>query len=96
MNQLYSLLNKSFFDKNLDLRIRLFNILAMAGMTVSFISAVAAVVMEESPENTVVYLVFALLSAILLMYASKSGKYQRCYLITILIIFLSGFRFSSF
>ena len=91
MKQLRLLIRSSFFDKDLDLRIRLFNILAMAGVTVSFVSAVVAVVMGERLQNTIVYLVFALLSAVLLVYASKSGKYQQCYLITILAIFFVGF-----
>lgn len=91
MNQLRVLISDSFLDKSLDLRIRLFNILAMAGVIVSLVSALVAVVMEERLQNTIVYLVFALLAAALLVYASKSGKYQQCYLITILVIFFVGF-----
>ncbi|TCL60943.1 signal transduction histidine kinase [Kineothrix alysoides] len=96
MNLLLSLIHGSFLDKRFDLRIRLFNILAMAGVMVSFISAIVSAVMGEKLQNAVVYLVFGLLAAALLWYASKSGRYQLCYMITIVTIFLMGFPFFFF
>lgn len=81
----------TYFGAGLDLRVRLFNILAMAGVTVSLVSAVVAIVMGERPLNTIVYLVFALLAFSLLVFTAKSGKYQLCYLITIAAIFFVGF-----
>ncbi len=42
MNKLYLLIGNSFLDRRLDLRIRLFNILAMAGVTVSLVSAIVS------------------------------------------------------
>ena len=91
MKQLISLIYKKNLDKKLDLRIRLFNILAMAGVMVSLISAIFTAVMGEKLQNSLVYLVFALLAAALLWYASKSGHYKLCYMITIVTIFLFGF-----
>ncbi len=91
MNKLLSLIRGSFFDKRLDLRIRLFNILAMAGVVVSLVSAIAAPLLGESVVNMIAYSVFCALAAALLWYSVKSGRYQLCYLITIIAIFLIGF-----
>ena len=96
MNKLLSFIGNNFLDKSLDLRVRMFNILAMAGVVVSFLSAVVSAVMGEKLQNPAVYLCFCLLAAILLWYASKSGKYQLCYMITIVAIFLVGFPFFYF
>ena len=96
MNKLLSLIRGSFLDKSLDLRIRLFNILAMAGVVVSLVSAFVSAAMGEKLQNAAVYLIFALLASALLWYASKSGRYQLCYMITIVAIFLIGFPFFFF
>lgn len=96
MNKLLSLIRGSFLDKSLDLRIRLFNILAMAGVVVSLVSAIVSAAMGEKLQNAAVYLIFALLASALLWYASKSGRYQLCYMITIVTIFLIGFPFFFF
>ncbi len=96
MNKLLSLIRGSFLDKRLDLRIRLFNILAMAGVVVSLVSAIVSAAMGEKLQNAAVYLIFALLASALLWYASKSGRYQLCYMITIVTIFLIGFPFFFF
>ncbi len=96
MNKLLSFIGNNFLDKGLDLRVRMFNILAMAGVVVSFLSVVVSAAMGEKLQNPAVYLWFCLLAAILLWYASKSGKYQLCYMITIVAIFLVGFPFFFF
>ncbi|WP_349947439.1 HAMP domain-containing sensor histidine kinase [Lacrimispora sp. BS-2] len=96
MNKLLSFISGSFVDKSLDLRIRLFNILAMAGVVVSLVSAIVSAAMGEKLQNAAVYLIFALLASALLWYASKNGRYQRCYMITIVTIFLMGFPFFFF
>ena len=80
-----------YLDKKLDLRVRLFNVLAIAGATVSAASATAALVMKRGAVIVLIYYAFALLSVCLMEYARRSGKYQRCYTITIAVIFLIGF-----
>lgn len=96
MKRLLAWIAKSFLDNSLDLRIRLFNIMAMAGVTVSVVSAIVSAAMGEKLQNAAVYLVFAVLAAALVWFASKSGRYQLCYLITIVAIFLIGFPFFFF
>ena len=86
----------SYLNRRLDFRVRLFNILAMAGVVVSLVSAIVSAAMGEKLQNAAVYLLFGLLAAALLWYSSKSGRYQMCYMMTIITIFLIGFPFFFF
>ena len=81
----------TYFAPALDFRVRLFNILAIAGISVSLLSVVSSLLAGDPVGNAVLYLVFCLLATGLLWYSTKSGRYQLCYKITIFIIFLIGF-----
>lgn len=91
MKQKLTGLFDKFLNKRLDFRVRLFNILAIAGIAVSLISAAVSTILKENPINAIVYMAFCTLSVLLLRYSSKSGRYQFCYLVTIVVIFLFGF-----
>lgn len=73
---------------HLDFRVRLFNVLALAGTLVSFTLAVLGMILQTGAVNVLTNFVTAALSAALLVYATKSGRYQITYLITIAGIFL--------
>lgn len=88
MNQMIHYIGNKFLAKHLDLRVRLFNVLAMAGMTVSFIMACLGLFTNAGIWNILINLFAACLAFCLLYYAYKSGKYQHCYMITTVIIFL--------
>ena len=77
--------------KHLGLRVQLFNILAAFGVLVSLVSTVASFLIRDSPAEYLLYLFFCIVSLALIIYSIKTGKYQRCYLITIVLIFLIGF-----
>ena len=79
------------FDRQLGLRVRIFNVLAMAGVLVSTISAVMAGVLGDPAWEVLMYASFAVLSGALISYSTKTGRYQICYKITIILIFLIGF-----
>ena len=83
----------TYFGANLDFRVRLFNVLAMAGILVSLLSVVSSLLAGDPIGNVALYLFFCLLAAGLLWYSTKTGRYQLCYKITIFIIFLIGFPF---
>lgn len=80
-----------FMDKKLDFRVRLFNLLAIAGTLISAIMAV--IVAFIGPISIVVFINAAstILSFSLLYYSYRTGKYQRCYIITIVVIFMMIF-----
>ncbi|MDL2232426.1 HAMP domain-containing histidine kinase [Ruminococcaceae bacterium OttesenSCG-928-L11] len=91
MKRLFAPIADMYLNKQLDFRVRLFNVLATAGTLVSLISAIASLSIGEHPATAGIYLAYALLSAGLLRYAAKSGRYQLCYIVTIGAIFLVGF-----
>ncbi len=79
-----------FFDRDLDFRVRLFNVLAIAGVGISMATLLLNVV-------TAMYVSAALsglltvLSAGLLFFTYKTGKYRIGYFITIFTIFMVVF-----
>ena len=91
---------KAFFNRllgtHLDFRVRLFNILAMTGVLVGVIMAAWGIVGELGAANILINLATTVISAALLFFATKSGRYQPCYYITIIIIFLGLFPFLFF
>lgn len=91
MKNLFQQLTDKYFDRKLEFRVRLFNLLAMAGMCVSAISAAVSLSIGEHPSVGGVYISSCALSLGLMEYARRSGRYQLCYMITIVLIFLVGF-----
>lgn len=89
--RLLQLIKRKFLGNQLDLRVRLFNILAIAGTLISLTIALSGVLNGNSPLNILVSFGSAVLSAGLLYYSYQSGNYQACYLITIVIIFMMMF-----
>lgn len=80
----------SLFSLTLDFRVRLFNILALGGTVISLIMALLSLG-TGSWGNVLINLVLVAVSGGLFLYSYYSGKYQRCYLITIVMIFLIVF-----
>lgn len=89
-NLLFSLYDK-FLDKSLDFRVRLFNVLALAGTLIGALMAVLGLVNHGGLANVVINIGGAVLAYILLCYSYRTGRYHRCYLITIVAIFLIMF-----
>lgn len=80
-----------FLDNKLDLRVRLFNVLAMAGILVSFGVGTASLITGSGVEAVPVCYFSTLISIGLLYYSYQSGKYQLCYMITVIAVFLIAF-----
>lgn len=85
----------TLFDPGLDFRVRLFNNLALGGTAVSLIMAFCSLFMGAWA-NVCLNLLLALASCGLFFYSYRSGHYQRCYLITIVLIFLIFFPIMFF
>ena len=80
-----------FLGAELDLRVRLFNLLALVGTLISLVMAALSLVNDSNIWSFMLNSVLAVLSFILLYYSYRSGNYQRCYIITIVAIFLLFF-----
>ena len=81
----------SLFSPILDFRVRLFNILALGGTVISLIMAFLSLG-TGSWRNVLINIMLVAVSGELFLYSYYSEKYQRCYLITIVMIFLMFFR----
>ena len=85
----------SLFSPTLDFRVRLFNILASGGTIISLIMAFLSFG-TGSWGNVLINFALVVISGGLFLYSYYSGKYQRCYLITIVLIFLIVFPIMFF
>ena len=91
MKSLFIYIGDKFLSKKLDFRVRLFNILAMAGVIISFVSAAVCLLNGEGVFAALSNLATTPIAAGLLFFAARTGKYQLCYMITIVTIFLIFF-----
>jgi len=86
----------TYFGPALDLRVRLFNILAAVGVLASLISALSAGINGEGALNVAICLFAGAIAAALLVFAARSGRYQLCYAVTIVFVFFLIFPFIFF
>ncbi|MFV0350766.1 MAG: sensor histidine kinase [Oscillospiraceae bacterium] len=89
-------MRSTFFNKTLELRVRLFNLLAMAGAAVSLIAMLLSPIVDKSIVHFITYTLYLGLSLWLLWFSYKTGRYQLCYTITIVAIFMVGFSWFYF
>ena len=83
------------FGRGLDFRVRLFNVLAMAGVGISA-ATVALNLVTGMWHGAILSLALTLLSAGLLMYIYKTENYEIGYYITIVAIFMISFPIMFF
>lgn len=87
---------RSLFRLSLPFRVRLFNVLALFGGMISLINGISSYTNNQDRMILGVNLAIAALSFFLLFYASKSRRYQFCYLVTIVMIFFLMFPYLFF
>lgn len=86
----------SLFRLSLPFRVRLFNVLALVGGMISLNNGISSYVNNQDSVILGLNLGIAVLSFVLLFYAYKSGRYQFCYVVTIIMIFLMMFPYLFF
>lgn len=91
MNKLWMSVQNIRISKNLDFRVRLFNVLGIAGVVISLFVAGLGIFERVSAANILVNLLAAVLAIGLLTYVNRSGRYQLGYMITIIVVFLFFF-----
>lgn len=87
---------EKYLSPELDFRVRLFNALAMTGVMVSLFVTVASILNGESFGNVIMNMSSGAVAYGLLRYASKTGRYQQCYMITVIGIFIVLFSIIFF
>ena len=93
---LFTRFRNAFFAPHFDLRVRLFNILAMGGTFIGLFMGIFALVIKTGFPNIVLCLVSSALSYALLTYSRLTRRYQTCYLVTVFVIFIGLFPFMFF
>ena len=84
-----------FFDSRLDFRVRLFNVLAVAGVGISVATFILNLI-TGMWTSAVLSAMFALLSGGLLVFTYKTGRYKIGYITTIVSIFMILFPMQFF
>ena len=86
MKKFFSSLNQALFRKELDLRAKIFHVLAISGFLVSIFMGTLSV-FTQMTANFFINLLTAAVSLCLLIYCVKSRHYQFCYAVSILFVF---------
>lgn len=89
-------IGKVLYQSNLPFRVRLFNVLASLGCIISLCNGVFSYLNNGDKRILIINVGIAVLSLMLLFYAYYRKKYQRCYFITIVVIFMILFPFMFF
>lgn len=89
-------LYRTYFNSALDLRVRIFNILALTGCVGAILIGIANGFSGASFTIILLDVIAAALSAGLLYYSYRTQRYRHCYLITIVVIFLGLFPYLLF
>ncbi|MDR1530610.1 MAG: HAMP domain-containing histidine kinase [Clostridiales bacterium] len=91
MKNIFRQIIRTYLDPALDLRVRLFNVLAIGGTAISLVIAGLGALNNSGVWNIVFNLIVAALSFMLLTYSRMTGRYQVCYIVTIIGIFTGLF-----
>lgn len=95
MDALFGRMYHAFFREEIDFHARNFNLLALAGISVSFCIGTGALFTDGWRASAACYFL-CLFAVVLLFYSSRTEKYRRCYYMTIGVIFLVGFSMIFF
>lgn len=89
-------ITRALFHYSLPFRVRLFNVLALLGCIISLCNGIFSYLNNKDGGLLAMNMGIAVLSFVLLFYAYFSKKYQRCYFVTIVVIFMILFPLMFF
>ena len=76
------------FETPENVRIGIFNLMSFVGFCVSLIVFISSLFNDAAFMNLLAMGISAVLSISLFIYSRKTGKYKRCYIITIVVLFI--------
>ena len=82
---------RKYFGEPPDLRARLFNLFAFVGALIGLCVVASNIVIGTQPVHIALNLASSALAVFLLWYANKTGRFELCYIITIVVVFLVFF-----
>ena len=78
----------TFFRQEVEFRAKLFNVLAITGTIISLVVAVLGILTRAAAVNWISCIASAIFAVSLLWYSVKTARYQFCYLVTIVVVFI--------
>jgi signal transduction histidine kinase/CheY-like chemotaxis protein/HPt (histidine-containing phosphotransfer) domain-containing protein len=78
----------AFFHEDLEFRVKIYNLLAMAGMIISVLAIILELAFETVVSSLISFMLAFFLVLALLLFSRKTGRYQLCYMFTIVVVFL--------
>jgi len=96
ITKLLNFIKNRLFNKNLDIQVKAFNVVALAGIAVCFALLIYGLVVGEDYSVVASYLVGIVFSVAMLHYTLKTGKYDIAMMITVVVVFLGLFTFVFF
>jgi len=81
----------TYFASQLELRVRLFHVLAIGGMFIGLFMGIFGFIVNMGLLNIVFCLISSALSYVLLTYSRVTKRYHVCYFITVIVIFMGMF-----
>lgn len=87
MKQLILKFGRTFFRKELELRVKIFHVLAMAAVIICIVTTIVSMI-QQMPVKTGINVGTGIISLLLLIYSAKGGKQSVCYWISVICVFL--------
>lgn len=88
MKHCFAWLKKTYFHDDMDFRVRIFNALALLGIALGIVFCAVALFAGAGLVNAFANLAAAALAAALLVFAARTGRYQLCFSITVVAVFM--------
>jgi DNA-binding winged helix-turn-helix (wHTH) protein len=82
---------KTYFDPGLDLRKQSFNLLACAGIAAGLIAALVSALAGTGVVQVTINLGAAAFAFFLIQFAHRTGRYNFCFVLTVVVVFLIAF-----
>ncbi|MDR1035741.1 MAG: HAMP domain-containing histidine kinase [Deltaproteobacteria bacterium] len=79
---------EAYFGEGMELRVRLFNVLAAGGAVMSLVTAALAVVVGSGAVHVGVCLTIGVIAVSLLTYSRRTGDYRTCYTVSSVSVFM--------
>ena len=91
MKKIAVFLRNTFFRKELELRVKLFHIIAIAGVLNCVVMVTSGILNRMGAGNIAINVLIGALSLFLLIFSARTGRYQFCYIVSIPVIFIGMF-----
>lgn len=96
IRQWFHRFKQTYLNPELEFRLRVFNMLALGGISISFVMAAISLLFGNGVPTVALNAAAGILAVVLLRYTNRSGRYQLCYVLAIVPVFLLFFPLMFF